>query len=138
MTESMFSRCFKRLLARVCVALLVMQFTAAAYACATLTSSTTASSLTTATARDSDGAIGSGCEEQLRNIGNSKVCHQHYAGDFSAGAIDFAFAPPVPEVPATIVNTVRSGSGSDITVLPALLRRATGPALSIRFQVLRI
>lgn len=132
----MFRRRFKNFLARVCIALLFMQATVAAYACPIYTNAETAGSY--AITDDASGAMSQGCDEQLRNIGSSKLCHQHYAGDLSGGTVNFAFAPPAADVPVMIVSTIKPVPAWDASVLPVLLHRATGPSLSIRFQVLRI
>jgi len=134
----MFSRRFKSLFARFCIALLCMQAVAAAYACPAFLGELPAPGVHESYDAGTPPMAGD-CEEHPAGpAADMNMCHQHYAGDQSVGGGTLAAAAAAPTLPVMIVAPAEPHSVNGDTVLPALLQRSTAPPLAIRFQVLRI
>ncbi|HEY9446869.1 MAG TPA: hypothetical protein VIQ62_07320 [Burkholderiales bacterium] len=134
----MFSRRFKSLCARFCIALFCMQAVAAAYACPAFLGEMTAMSAHQGQEAQAQPMAGH-CEEHPAGTpADMNMCHQHYAGDQSVGGGTLAAATEAPALPIMIVAAVEPLSATGETVLPQLLQRITTLPLAIRFQVLRI
>ena len=134
----MFSRRFKSLFARFCIALLCMQAVAAAYACPAFLSELAASGAQVSQDAAMPAMAGPCEEHPAGQAADANMCHQHYAGEQSVGGGALATAAAAPTLPVMIVASIEPPSVSGETVLPALLQRSTAPPLAIRYSVLRI
>lgn len=133
----MFTRRFRKTLARICVALLCMQAGLSAYACPAFLLDLEAAAAPAVHHEAPPAEMAADCGEHAQNTADKAMCHQHYAGDQSVGGTSLASASAAPSLPLTLTAMVEPAMRAG-TVLPVLLQRDTAPPLPIRFLVLRI
>jgi hypothetical protein len=133
----MFSKTFKRLIARAAVtAVMFAQLAVAAYACPTIDGP--ASAIAAANAEAMHAAM-LGCE-MGKGDSNLNLCLEHcQAGDQSVQTLPHIPVPPLAAVPAlSIVEPVLAQTGTDAALKTAWSVQVPLPPPIIRFGVLRI
>ena len=135
----MFTRRFKIVFARICIALLCMQAAVAAYACPAFVADIEAAQARSTHHGHHAPAAKDACDQHPSDsVPGKTMCHQHYAGDQSVGSGSLGSASAAPALPLAVVDTLEPAMPAASRVLPILLQRSTAPPLSIRFLVLRI
>ena len=132
----MFTRAFKRLIAKIGIAaVLFAQVTVAAYACPGLADMQRGAPAAMATGQQS--TTHGDC--QGMDTDNPNLCRQHCNdGDQSFQGAPHVTIFPLMTMPLVIVEPLQPVSARGVISLPGLLERATAPPPIIRFRVFRI
>ena len=127
----MFTRTFKSLIARICVAVVLFaQLAISAYACEPAQHQSAGAALAI------EHAGMEGCEHHAPPTTN--LCHEHcQAGNQSAEMPSFA-VPPAAVIYSILPELDRISPASLVKVVHSLLARASHPPPLILFQVFRI
>lgn len=132
----MWNRRIRHRLARWCVALLLLQAVASAYACPSFVMALD-HNRANATHVMAEANPAGHAHDQGSDTSRSAVCHQHFSGEQWLESVNPQPVSGPPPVPILVVSTLEYAV--PVASEPAsFLSRQTGPPLSVRFQVFRI